>query len=348
MIPQLKLGFVCALSFWLAATLAAADGAAVPHLNKIAMIVPAADIKPAEWRYTVADPGTGWTGETFDDVTWSNGLSGFGTPGTPGAVPTTVWNTSDIWLRRTISMPVGNLTNLQFYVHHDEDVEIYVNGVLAAKESGFITGYEPLDILPDALKLLTGGSQITLAVHCHQTVGGQYIDVGICQILGVPEPYPKLAGGSFSGPAVPESPDPLVAYRWSAPKASDGLEIYTLKPVALQSDVPKAFSHLDSLTGEHPNVTVNGAGSIRMDFGQENAGWLEFDSPDLDGHVEMSISEYNEPARVMTGPANPIKTKVPRKYGNTYRLELNSELYEGVRFGWIHIQSAVFPATILN
>jgi hypothetical protein len=339
MMSRLKLGFFCSLFLWLAAALAVADGVAVPHLNNIAMIVPAADIKPAEWRYTFTDPGTGWTGKTFDDLAWSTGLSGFGTPGTPGAVPTTVWNTSDIWLRRSIIMPDGNFTNLQFYVHHDEDVEIYVNGILAGKESGFIGGYELLDVLPEALKLLTGGSQITLAVHCHQTVGGQYVDVGICQILGVPEPYPKLAGGSFSGPAVPESPDPLVAYRWPAPKASDGLQIYTLKPVALQSDAPKAFSHLDSLTGEHPNVTVNGTGSIRMDFGRENAGWLEFDSPDLDGQVEMSISEYNEPARVMTGPANPIKTKVPRKYGNTYRLELNNELYEGVRFGWIHVRS---------
>jgi alpha-L-rhamnosidase len=157
--------------------------------------------------------------------------------------------------------------------------------------------------------------------------------------LAVPEPYPEVTGGSFSGPAVPESPDPLVAYRWPAPKASDGLQIYTLKPIAVKSDVPKAFSNLDSLLRKHPDVTVHGTGSIRMDFGQENAGWLEFDSPDLQGNVEMSISEYNEPARVMLGPLNPIKTKTPQKYGNTYRLELNKELYEGVRFGWIHVRS---------
>jgi hypothetical protein len=170
----------------------------------------------------------------------------------------------------------------------------------------------------------------------------------LCQAQGIPEPYiaepyPALAGGSFSGPAVPESPDPLVAYRWPAPKASDGLEIYSLKPISLEADVPKAFAHLDSLTGEHPNVTVNGTGSIRMDFGQENAGWLEFDSPDLDGTVEMSVSEYNEPATEMAGPANPKKTKAPQKYGHTYRLELNRELYEGVRFGWIHVRSFNHP-----
>ncbi len=157
--------------------------------------------------------------------------------------------------------------------------------------------------------------------------------------LAVPEPYPEISGGSFSGPPVPESPDPLVAYHWPAPKASDGLEIYTLKPVAVQADVPEAFSNLDSLAVKQPGVTVNGAGSIRMDFGQENAGWLEFDSPDLQGDVEMSISEYNEPGRFALGVTNPVKTSAPRKYGDTYRLELNSELYEGVRFGWIHVRS---------
>jgi len=53
----------------------------------------------------------------------------------------------------------------------------------------------------------------------------------------------------------------------------------------------------------------------------------------------MSISEYNEPAKVNSGPPHPVKTAVPVKYGNTYRLELNGELYEGARFGWIHVRS---------
>ena len=43
--------------------------------------------------------------------------------------------------RRTFS-------HLQFDVYHDEDVEIYVNGVLAASEAGFTTGYVALDITP--------------------------------------------------------------------------------------------------------------------------------------------------------------------------------------------------------
>lgn len=70
-----------------------------------------------------------------------------------------------------------------------------------------------------------------------------------------------------------------------------------------------------------------------FDFGRVSAGWLEFDSDDLDGEIEMSISEYTEPAVLNAGAQHPHKTAVPVRYGNTYRLELNTELYEGVRYG---------------
>ena len=44
-----------------------------------------------------------------------------------------------------------------------------------------------------------------------------------------------------------------------------------------------------------------------MDFGQENAAWLEFDSIDMTGEVTMSISEYNEPAILNEGAQSRIK-----------------------------------------
>ena len=62
-------------------------------------------------------------------------------------------------------------------------MEIYVNGVLAATESGFTTSYVPLEMRPAALALLKPGAKITLAVHCHQTAGGQDIDVGLANVL---------------------------------------------------------------------------------------------------------------------------------------------------------------------
>ena len=145
------------------------------------------------------------------------------------------------------------------------------------------------------------------------------------------QPYRYLSNGSFSGKSVLESPDPLISYQWANPKATDSLEIYFIKPKAVTTDTPGSFEMLESLTSNKPGVTVKGSGSIRIDFGLENAAWVEFDSPDCEGGVEMSVSEYNEPGV--------HKTKKPVKYGNTFRLELNKELYDGVRFAWITVKS---------
>lgn len=146
--------------------------------------------------------------------------------------------------------------------------------------------------------------------------------------------YPPISAVK-NGKINPLSPDPLFNYTWADPKATDGLESYTLKPVRWTVSNPKSF---DLTAYKHTNeITVNGQGDLRFDFGQTNAGWLEFESADLDGNVEMSISEYNQPP--VYAANYPQKTMAPKKYGNTYRLELNPELYEGVRFGWIHVRS---------
>ena len=75
-------------------------------------------------------------------------------------------------------MPEGQLKNPKLTIYHDEDVEVYFNGILAAKAQGYNTAYEIFDITPAALAVLKPG-KITLAVHCLQTIGGQYIDLGI-------------------------------------------------------------------------------------------------------------------------------------------------------------------------
>jgi len=155
----------------------------------------------------------------------------------------------------------------------------------------------------------------------------------------ISEPYPALHGGGFTKTMVSGSSDPLASFRWVNPQAADGLQIYLLGAVAVSTDHQAAFNNPGSVTNDHCNVLVNGTGSLRFDFGVESAAWLEFDSPDLAGDVEMSISEYNEPAILNAGAENPAKTRKPVKYGQTYRLELNQGLYEGVRFGWIHVRT---------
>lgn len=90
-------------------------------------------------------------------------------------------------------------------------------------------------------------------------------------------------------------------------------------------------------------VTVYGAGQLRLDFGTENAAWIEMDSPDMPADVfavlTMSVSETNQPYQFADdGDGRADKVLQPVRHGCcTYRLEVsgNWEIYEGVRFGFL-------------
>jgi hypothetical protein len=157
--------------------------APLPESPRITEVVATAQKAPVTWSYTTERPPESWATASFDCGQWKLGTAGFGSDGTPGAVVRTPWRSADIWLRREVTVPAGKYRNLQFYAYHDEDVEIYVDGVIAAAEKGFATSYVPLEIRPPARALLKPGAKVTLAVHCHQTEGGQNIDVGLVDVV---------------------------------------------------------------------------------------------------------------------------------------------------------------------
>lgn len=150
-----------------------------PPVTKV--IVPAADTEPAEWHYTTEEPPREWNAPKFDDSKWKVGKSGFGAGGPPNAHIGTDWTTSDIWLRREVTLPEGKLEDARLWVHHDEDVDVYINGVRAFHGNGYSENYGTARISPRALATLKPGKNV-IAVKCHQTTNGQYIDVGIVDI----------------------------------------------------------------------------------------------------------------------------------------------------------------------
>lgn len=156
----------------------ATNWAAMPEQPKVLVLVPAADKEPALWKYTTAKPRGDWMAHQFDDSSWKRGRSGFGTLNTPGAVVGTIWRTDDIWLRREVDLPAGDYRNVSAWLHHDEDVEVYINGALALKISGFIVNYDLFPLTPEGRAALKTGKNL-IAIHCHQTVGGQYVDFGL-------------------------------------------------------------------------------------------------------------------------------------------------------------------------
>jgi beta-galactosidase/beta-glucuronidase len=144
---------------------------------------PAAQEKAVEWRYTTNAPVEGWFKPEFDDSTWAKGPAGFGEPSTPNTVVRTQWKTKEIWLRREFEVPADfkpNTLNLQ--IHHDEDSEVYLNGKQIATFKRWTSAYETTPLEKQAAEALKTGKN-TLAVHCKQNTGGQYIDVGILDVL---------------------------------------------------------------------------------------------------------------------------------------------------------------------
>lgn len=148
----------------------------------------------------------------------------------------------------------------------------------------------------------------------------------------IPEPYEPLHG-HIPGVPIAASPDPLSGYTWENPQAGDALQIYELQPQAVTCDHPEKLTR----TGDNA-YTVTGPCNVRFDFGVVSPAWFELDSDSvLPGSVTCSISEHNEPSRMNGTSQSEYKTRTPVRYGNSYRLELNNALYEGVRYGWVHV-----------
>jgi hypothetical protein len=145
------------------------------------------------WYYTTSRPKNNWYKPEYSSSGWKRAQAGFGTAGTPGGKKRTDWRTKEIWLRTTLKLgsSVAN-RKLAFAVCHDEDVTIYVNGIRAAAAGGYITGYKALPVASEAARSLKIGDNL-IAVHCRQTSGGQYIDVGLVDAgpLEKPREEPK-------------------------------------------------------------------------------------------------------------------------------------------------------------
>ncbi|MCL2625031.1 MAG: hypothetical protein FWD31_15325, partial [Planctomycetaceae bacterium] len=150
-------------------------------------LVPTSQKVAQAWKYTTDKPADDWMKPEFDDSAWESGPGGFGTEGTPGAVVRTVWNTDNIWIRRSFELgnAVTNTEQLFLNIHHDEDADVYINGVLAAKLPGFVASYGQAAISAEARATLKPGKN-TIAVKVLQTRGGQYIDVGIESVIPAP------------------------------------------------------------------------------------------------------------------------------------------------------------------
>lgn len=145
-------------------------------------VIPAADKEPAVWKWTDANPGHEWADTGFDDSEWKEGKSAFGSPTTPGTDGrlNTIWKNEEIWIRRQVKLPENLGAKTRLLIHHDNQAEVYIDGILAWKSANIETrDYSVFEITPEAAAKLKPGATVTIAAHGLNVLGGQVLDVGI-------------------------------------------------------------------------------------------------------------------------------------------------------------------------
>ena len=154
--------------------------APLPKRPTVVPVVPTGETATSIWRYVTSMPAGAWYTVDYDASSWSSGPGGLGTD--PPTLPVrTRWSSPDLWTRREFAFS-GSADGLYLRIFHDEDADVYLNGTRLFTLSGYTSGYDDLPLDAKAKSLLKAGTNV-LAIHVHQTGGGQGIDAGFVRLV---------------------------------------------------------------------------------------------------------------------------------------------------------------------
>jgi hypothetical protein len=138
-------------------------------------ILPASDEENYRFSYTETEPEAGWKDLEFEDDKWKSGEAPFGHD--KGAV-NTEWRSKNIWARRTFSLGEIDFDKLFLKFNHDDNVEVYLNGEEIFSRNGWTERFEYFPLGDEVQQKLKEGENV-LAIHCENTAGGSWLDVGL-------------------------------------------------------------------------------------------------------------------------------------------------------------------------
>lgn len=229
---------------------------------------------PFKWRYkTTNDVPRHWYEKKFDDRSWGQGEGMFANnvDSKWNNYIHTKWTTSQIYMRRWFylgDISEENMKKLRFLCFHDDDIKIYINGVLALTKGAHTSTYVPFDISKEALAVLKPNSWNLIAIEGKQGGGGQVMDVGIVAFTDEDFDYTE----SF------EEYTPTDFERYP-------------QPVAVTAPV---FQRVASPVPAERSFTGKGgvaAGQFFHTSDRSNVAWGDYDN---DGLLELTYSGINE------------------------------------------------------
>ncbi len=158
--------------------------APLPPPQVVTDVVPNSSKGGVTWSYTTAMPTGDWFGADYDASGWQTGAGSFGMERIPDPTIRTAWTTPDLWARREFTLTAEQIAHpeeLEITFSHDDDGEVFLNGLPAVTAPGANNSYEQFPISKAALASLKPGRNV-LAVHVRDTGGDKYMDAGIVRV----------------------------------------------------------------------------------------------------------------------------------------------------------------------
>lgn len=142
-------------------------------------ILPTAAIEKWEATYTMTAPSTNWKEIKYNDQSWTRGKAAFGTSDMPNL--STLWESKDIWVRRTFNLAEDLCEkNIWLEYSHDDIFELYINGIEVVSTDYTWKNNVQIELSDEVKCTLKSGENI-IAAHCHNRMGGAYVDFGLLE-----------------------------------------------------------------------------------------------------------------------------------------------------------------------
>lgn len=140
-------------------------------------ILPTSNQAGYQVKHTLTAPAGDWTAADYDDADWVDADAPFGDLKNKAK---TFWKGPELWVRRHFDLPNNDFGNLFLKLHHDDNVEVYLNGELLYEHTGWTDDFEYHSI-PDKIKRKLKKADNVLAVKLLNTAGGAWLDMGIVE-----------------------------------------------------------------------------------------------------------------------------------------------------------------------
>lgn len=147
---------------------------------KLEVCLPTIGVEPWRARYVMnRKPSGDWTSVDYDDSGWAEGRGAFGSRDLPGVRTLWAGENTDIWVRRSFELKEDlSMEDVILEYSHDDVFELYVNGIQVIG-TDYVWRDNVVAELPAEVKATLKPGKVTVAAHCHNTVGGSYVDFGL-------------------------------------------------------------------------------------------------------------------------------------------------------------------------